>query len=44
MGHGGNWWCNISTLCLPPQETWAFMEQLLDFFETYVSWVKSSVS
>ncbi|KAF4791426.1 prominin-1-A-like protein [Turdus rufiventris] len=26
------------------EETWAFMEQLLDFFETYVSWVKSSVT
>ncbi|XP_032922169.1 prominin-1-A-like isoform X3 [Catharus ustulatus] len=25
-------------------ETRAFMEQLLDFFETYVSWVKSSVT
>ncbi|NXO70735.1 PRM1A protein, partial [Phainopepla nitens] len=25
-------------------ETWAFLEQLLDFFETYVSWAKSRVT
>ncbi|PKU33581.1 prominin-1- hypothetical protein [Limosa lapponica baueri] len=23
--------------------TWAFLEELLDFFETYVSWAKSSL-
>lgn len=33
-----------SPLCLPLQETWAFLEQLLDFFETYISWAKSRVS
>lgn len=27
-----------------PQETWAFLEELLDFFETYISWAKSRVS
>ncbi|NXO86422.1 PRM1A protein, partial [Sitta europaea] len=25
-------------------ETWAFVEQLLDFFETYISWAKSRVT
>ncbi|NXR79270.1 PRM1A protein, partial [Pycnonotus jocosus] len=25
-------------------ETWAFLEQLLDFFETYISWAKSRVT
>ncbi|NXS98677.1 PRM1A protein, partial [Jacana jacana] len=25
-------------------ETWAFLEKLLDFFETYVSWAKSSLT
>ncbi|KAM7048010.1 prominin-1-A-like [Acridotheres tristis] len=25
-------------------ETWDFLEQLLDFFETYISWAKSSVT
>ncbi|NXR28777.1 PRM1A protein, partial [Cinclus mexicanus] len=25
-------------------ETWAFLEQLLDFFETYISWATSSVT
>lgn len=44
MGHGGGWWCNISTLCLPFQETRAFLEQLLYYFETYISWAKSRVS
>lgn len=43
-GMEGGWWCRISTLCLPLQETWAFLEQLLDFFETYISWAKSRVS
>lgn len=40
-GAGGG---NISTLCLPLQETLAFLKQLLDFFETYISWAKSRVS
>lgn len=35
---------NISTLCLPLQETLAFLEGLLDLFETYISWAKSRVS
>ncbi|XP_033371411.1 prominin-1-A-like isoform X2 [Parus major] len=26
------------------EETWAFLEQLLDFFETYISWAKSRVT
>ncbi|NXF00666.1 PRM1A protein, partial [Smithornis capensis] len=25
-------------------ETWAFLEQLLDFFETYISWAKSKLT
>ncbi|NXX96284.1 PRM1A protein, partial [Centropus bengalensis] len=25
-------------------ETWAFLEELLDFFETYISWAKSSLT
>ncbi|NWX11769.1 PRM1A protein, partial [Aegotheles bennettii] len=25
-------------------ETWAFLEELLDFFETYISWTKSSLT
>ncbi|NXS26564.1 PRM1A protein, partial [Pomatostomus ruficeps] len=25
-------------------ETWAFLEQLLDFFETYISWAKSTLT
>ncbi|NXB07393.1 PRM1A protein, partial [Cnemophilus loriae] len=25
-------------------ETWAFLEQLLDFFETYISWAKSGLT
>ncbi|NXN24741.1 PRM1A protein, partial [Nycticryphes semicollaris] len=25
-------------------ETWAFLEQLLDFFETYISWARSSLT
>lgn len=25
-------------------ETWAFLEQLLDFFETYISWAKSRLT
>lgn len=28
----------------PPQETWAFLEELLGFFETYITWAKSAVS
>lgn len=45
MGHGVGWRCSISTLLAhPPQETWAFLEKLLDFFETYISWAKSGVS
>ncbi|KAM4774813.1 prominin-1-A-like isoform 2-T4 [Cyanocitta cristata] len=26
------------------EETWAFLEQLLDFFETYISWAKSRLT
>lgn len=45
MGHGVG--CRVQhphSLPAPPQETWAFLEELLDFFETYIAWAKSSVS
>lgn len=32
------------SLPAPPQEMWAFLEELLNFFETYITWAKSSVS
>ncbi|KFV76023.1 Prominin-1-A, partial [Struthio camelus australis] len=43
-GHSVGWGCSVSPLCLPPQETRAFLQQLQGFFETYVAWAKSSLT
>lgn len=37
-------WGHLHSLLACPQETWAFLEELLDLFETYISWAKSRVS